>query len=282
MSRITAAAELSRDELEDAPEGEWLNTLLEKDNQLGRQVVSNINQNLPILNSPVSQLVDLTLVHGVSVTVKNPLSTPIRSVMAVACIGLSVDSTGKPTRGTYNLAMPQIEWHPSGKQNGSVVLTASYPAPMGDVQLSAPSNASIATSGEVFLQWGTAVVGVGSMSFSSGAPTKITCGVAGKIEVWGQLSWAGAAASTRRDCKLFLTNVQQASSIQPGTGGFVFQQASTFLNVVAGDYVELKANHDSATTPLSCAAGDVFLKARYAAPAADTTGKVTLFFAGGE
>lgn len=125
MSRITAAAEVDAGSLEGADQEPWPK-FIEQYNELGRQVVANINQNGPLLDCPTSKLVEYDLLHGASVTIKNPLAVPIKSIMAVSCIGLSVDSTGKPTRGVYNLARPSLEWHNSTKGDGSVVVTPYY------------------------------------------------------------------------------------------------------------------------------------------------------------
>ncbi len=130
MSVITASPEIDISALEGAPDEEWLRKFNESYNELGRQVVANANQNTPFLNSPVSMIKPYDLVHASSVTIQNPLSVPIRAIYPVACVGLSVDSTGKPTRGVYNLAMPDIEWHNSTRNDGSVVITAQFQAPL--------------------------------------------------------------------------------------------------------------------------------------------------------
>ena len=286
MSRITAAAELTRDELKDAPDEEWIDTLLEKDNQLGRQVVSNINQNLPFLNCPTSKLNDpLVMVHGVPLTIKNPLNTPIRSVMAVACIGLSVDSTGKPTRGTYNLGLPQIEWHPSGKQDGSVVVTANFPPPTGSIiaYRNAALSQSVAASSLAFDT--VESQGVGGLSLSSGS---ILCASAGIVQGSFVVAWTLSILGTFRYAhfqKNAVGSLYGLSVLGPmGAAGTATTNNGTGrIPVAAGDVINVRTGQDSGgALALEVATQRVRVDAQYVAPPVGTTGKVTLFFAGGE
>lgn len=130
MSVITASPEIDISQLEGAPDDEWLRKFNESYNETGRQVVSAINRRMPFTDCEISTIRPYNLVHAQSVTIKNPLTVPIKAVYPVACVGLSVDSTGKPTRGVYNLAMPSIEWHNSTEGDGSIVVTAQYQPPL--------------------------------------------------------------------------------------------------------------------------------------------------------
>lgn len=293
MSRITAASELGKDELTDPPEEDWLNQKLEHDNELGRQIVSNINQNLPFLNSQVTKLGDpLTLVHGASVTVKNPLSVPIRSVIAVACIGLSVDSTGKPTRGTYNLGLPQIEWHPSGKQDGSVVVTAIFPPPTsgsgaeGETQtisrvrsanqaLTSPNAVNVTAAGSTTLTVGNWLVR-GAVGFNFAGTTSVTVLQASVSKTTGAVSAADTIAVPTAGEYRHLQNM-------PATvlgGDFVIPIPAYLASVSVDTPLFLVA---AATFSISTASCFGFLQAQRVIPyQTGVTGKVTLFFAGGE
>lgn len=291
MSRITAATELSRDELTDAPEEDWLNQKLEHDNQLGRQVVSTINQSLPILNSPTSQLVSLQLVHAASVTVKNPLSVPIKSVMAVACVGLSVDSTGKPNRGTYNLGLPQIEWHQSGKEDGSVIITTTFPSPVTAAKtisrtrtnataLTSPNALNVGTTTSIVLTPGLWRLS-GGVGFVHTATTSITNYLAGVS--------ATSATLPATDTTMLPTNGEvMATWSQPAT---VPNTGSGSANTVTLPTYEVDVAQGS-TRELFLIARGIFtvaalsafgyLEARYRGMPSGTMGQVTLFFAGGE
>lgn len=283
MSRITASAELSKDELQDAPEEEWLNTLLEHDNELARQVVANINQNLPILDSPTSKLVPFNLVHGASVTIKNPLSVPIRSVMAVACVGLSVDSTGKPTRGTYNLGLPQIEWHPSGKEDGSVVVTANYPAPSSGSGSQGEYISSYILPANAIALTNNIPVNVGSVTLTPGA---------WDISVLTHYGFGTGVTGTLWQAAYNTVSATMPTSAT--TAGDSLSYTSTSPTAAADTPIVVPARREVVTvaTPYYSVARALFsvgspkvfgrISAVRAIPyLTGTTGKVTLFFAGG-
>ena len=101
----------------DLPDEEWPDTWLEFQNGFNRQVLSAIAQTLPIGNSDLVRFKDVDLIHGTVASITSPLGqgVPIQQIIPVGCLGVTVDSTGNPTRSYYNLAVPQIEWHLSSK-----------------------------------------------------------------------------------------------------------------------------------------------------------------------
>lgn len=122
MSLVTTPAEITRDSLPDAPDEEWFGNFLEFDNARGRQLVAAVNA------TRETALVDVDLVHGTSTPRANPLSVPIAGIYPVRCFGVNVDSTTlQPNGGFYSLGMPDIEWHPSTRNDGSVLVTATFP-----------------------------------------------------------------------------------------------------------------------------------------------------------
>ncbi len=125
MSRITASSELKRSDLKGAPEDRWIDDLLEFVNTANRQVFAAFDRAITTLENTVDAAIVVDLVHGVQTPQQNPLDVPIQGIFPMRCQGVNVDSTGKPTKGTYVLGMPRIDWVPSN--NGGALITATYP-----------------------------------------------------------------------------------------------------------------------------------------------------------
>lgn len=191
---VTSSNELTRDSMPDLPDEEWPDTWLEFQNGFNRQVLAAITQALPFGNSDLARFKDVDLVHGVASSITSPLGqgVPIQQIIPVGCLGVTVDSTGNPTRAYYNLAVPQIEWHlsskPDGGGNNQALVTARYPdstdTALGQIQSVAMSQASPVT-----LATNTpALVGTGATSVS------LSAGV--KYQLSGALGFTPTATTT--------------------------------------------------------------------------------------
>ncbi len=71
--KLGNARRLAREDLSDAPPGEWLDKALEVINQSNEQTTQALQQNLTFADNTTSGLVTYRLTHGVPLTVKNPL-----------------------------------------------------------------------------------------------------------------------------------------------------------------------------------------------------------------
>jgi hypothetical protein len=127
MAKITAAQEMALEAMPDAPDEEWLRALVDHGNSVDRQVVGAFQRQITTEDNTTSRAKDLNLVHGVPVTVANPLDVPIQGIYAIGCTGLEVGTDGKPNGGIYDLATPEIVAKPSTKSDGSWIVTAYYP-----------------------------------------------------------------------------------------------------------------------------------------------------------
>ncbi len=125
--RITAPNEIQRDDLDGAPDGPWFDALIEYVNAINRQVVAALDRNITTEDNTVDKAIVVDLVDGVRTPQKNPLAVPIEGILPVRCSGVNVDSAGRPTRGTYELGMPRIDWVPS--KDGGAFITATFPTP---------------------------------------------------------------------------------------------------------------------------------------------------------
>ncbi len=262
--RITASPEISTDELEGADAEPWPK-FIEQYNELGRQVVANINRSGPFLDCPTSRLISLDMVHAASVTVKNPLDVPIKSIAVVSCVGLSVDSTGKPTRGVYNLGYPTLEWHNSTKADGSVVITPNYPPPLGLVDLWRSTSQSSAVSTVTPVQWtndmlslpavGTLVTS-GNFTYdittTSGSPavnSQINCLASGRVRISAGAFLDNSTVGSFRQMwvqKNSISTTRYMSSLGPPAGYFGVA-GSGEIAVAAGDYLQLVVQQDAGT-----------------------------------
>lgn len=102
-SKLSSLSRLSRDDLAGAPE--WVDTLLQSSNEFQEQATNRINQDLL-----VGTFDDVELVHAKEKKVRNPYGSDLQCVTAGKCVGLSVDSAGKPSGGVYTLSTPRIDW----------------------------------------------------------------------------------------------------------------------------------------------------------------------------
>lgn len=129
MSKVTAPAILTREALPDAPEGQWVDTLLENTNSFQDQVRTVLQNGLSIGDNTPWKFQDYNLKHGIETEIKNPFDDPamaIKKISVARAVGITLDSTGKPDGGTYTIMQPQIGWRPSGKPSGSVFVTVQY------------------------------------------------------------------------------------------------------------------------------------------------------------
>ncbi len=123
---VVSASELSREALTDAPEGEYINVMLENSNSFVRQTVKAFRRGITTEdNTPNTEKV-LNLTHDVEVEVANPMDVPVKGIYALQCEGLTLDSMGAPTGAVYSLNKPHISWRPTGKESGSVYVKATY------------------------------------------------------------------------------------------------------------------------------------------------------------
>lgn len=126
MANITASWQTPLESLPDAPDEQWVQSIVNRSNVFDRQVATAFQGGININGNTTSATKDMTLVHGQSVTVANPLSVPIQGIFAIACVGLEVGSDGKPNGGIYDLAIPSLQAAPSTRGDGSWVIQASY------------------------------------------------------------------------------------------------------------------------------------------------------------
>lgn len=126
MSRITTTDEITRDQLRDAPDDQWIDDLISAQNEINRQVIRSFNGQIDISSNTTSGFIDLKMKHGVQYTVRNPLRVPIQGIVPIKAVGLGVNSDGSLTRAVYQIGTPQLQWSPTGKPDGSVYVTSQF------------------------------------------------------------------------------------------------------------------------------------------------------------
>ncbi len=128
MSTVSSPGELTREAMPDAPEGEWLDVMLQNRNEFIRQAVKAFKNGITNKDNTPNKEKELNLEHGVEYEVSNPMDVPVKGLYPLQCEGLSLDSMGVATGSTYALDMPTISWRPTGKPSGSVYVKATFPA----------------------------------------------------------------------------------------------------------------------------------------------------------
>ena len=128
MGDFQSPGQLSREGMPDAPDGDWLDAILQNYNQTQRQLLSNIKRGLTTKQNTTSDEKQLNLVHNVEIACANPLDVDVVGIWACACVGLTLDSTGAPIPGAvYALDTPIISWRPNPlSKNGGVLVKATY------------------------------------------------------------------------------------------------------------------------------------------------------------
>lgn len=127
MTVLTSQGELTREALTDAPEGQYLDTILQSYNDFRRNVTSVLQNGSNVADNSTSGEKQLLLTHNVEVAIANPLKVPVRGVVPVQCQGVVLNTDGSPTSSTYALDMPTISWRPNPlSTNGGVLVKATY------------------------------------------------------------------------------------------------------------------------------------------------------------
>jgi hypothetical protein len=206
MSKLTSIPRVSRDDLQGAPE--WMDQYLQVANEFQEQATNRLNKDLV-----VAKFFDLELTHGEEKPIKNPFDQTIpNGVSHVACQGVEVDSSGKPTGKLYPLGVARLDWRVIQTRPGQpqrLGITAHY-----DLEHSEPcliktksGNQSINNNTE------TALTGFDTTTYSRGSVitdngSVFTVSEAGTYQVHLQLQWAG--------------------------GGVTYSALETYLNVTGG------------------------------------------------
>jgi len=283
--KITSAASLTREGLPDAPEGEWLDTLLDKTNTMDDQVARAFSGGFSIGDNTPWKFVPLNMVHGVEYKVKNPFadpSMPVKMISVASAVGLVLGGDGKPTGSTYTLVQPQLGWRPTGQPDNSVFIAVQYAPPLGNIRTFVNAVQSINNGGaSTPRQWNGVIHQVGTnLTWSSGANTKVTCVMAGLVEVSFQILFASAAGGYREAyaIKNAAVGPYPAYDLTPG-GTFAGMSSTGQYLVAAGDYLTTNVFQNSGGALNTDAAVDAMC-ASYVAPDPATTARVTLLFQG--
>lgn len=167
MTVLTSQGELTREALTDAPEGQYLDTILQTYNDFRRNVTSVLQNGSNVADNSTSGEKQLLLTHNVEVAIANPLKVPVRGVLPVQCQGVVLNTDGSPTSSTYALDMPTISWRPNPlSTDGGVLVKAAYNLNHAQPCLirTASSVQSIPHGGS-----GTALTGWNTTAFSRGS-----------------------------------------------------------------------------------------------------------------
>lgn len=253
-----------------------------------RRVIRQIQDNIDRINQRFAVVEDIELDHGVATDVVSPFAgskLTVKSVVPVYCLGVNAT-----TGATYTtLGMPRIDWQPSITAEDKVTLTAMYPAPQGVAILYKSSNQTLGHGASVPITFDVNNVLSGDLSHSTTSNTdRVICNRAGFVEVFydacfafntsGQrLSWVTVNDSAIIRCGLMRKIPNQLNLHQDSAGGF--------LEVAAGDYVNLYCNQSSGgdldVVGDGSGGNSMHLRIRYCDGPVDARGRLTLLFIAG-
>lgn len=288
MSKVNSPAILTRDSLPDAPEGAWIDTMLDSANSFNDQVRTFAQNGFSIDDNSPWKFVTLNLQHGIEYEIKNPFndtSTAVKSVIVSKALGLGIAADGRPDGNTYPITQPQIAWRPSGKPSNSVFVTVQYPPPLGAASMTRLATQSGIAQGVVTpINWTDIELLQGAISWVSGANTRLTFASAGRVLISAGLQWNfSVPGGTYREFTIRVSNgrkVAFAFDAIAGGSAFVAKTFAGEYSVVPGDFANVTVAHDSGTAGeiLADANNRPFFQARYVAPDPSTTARVELLF----
>jgi hypothetical protein len=136
VSKVSSPPILNKESMPDAPEGEWLDRILDYSNGFNDQVAKALRNGVTLSDNTPYKTQSYILKHGVETEIVPPLAKglSIKGVSVMQCEGIEVDATTqKPTGKVYSLALANpINWRPSGKPSGSIYVTANYGGNIGE------------------------------------------------------------------------------------------------------------------------------------------------------
>lgn len=295
MTKVNSPAIITREALPDAPDGEWLSTLLDAKNGFDDQVGRTLRNGITIGDNTTWKFVDVNLQHNVELEIKNPFddqSVQPASVTIVKCVGIVTDAvTGKPTGSTYKLSHPVLDWRPTGKPSNSVFVSARYFPPSGKLQLSKTANQSVndtTVTGSTDIIWESVDSNIGDgFSFTPGT-ANIICNYAGLIEAHHTTRFMSVASTefliTRFNLDALGTQYGELRLPDSNPNGASSQSMTTFVSVprsLEGTTLRLNVAHrNTGSLPRNVAANLTFSVFRYVEPDPGVTGRVTLLFMG--
>lgn len=287
MTKLSSLRRLSREDMQGAPE--WVDQLLQASNEFQEQATGALGRDLLVGTSDTFELK-----HAAERIIKNPYGDALEGVEAVRCIGINVDSSGKPTGTTYALAQPRISWrHVQARpgEDARIGVTACFSPPHGNIDVRRNAAQTIAAGAGDPVQFDTSESAAGDLSCdvatTTGTPptnSQIACAKAGKVLVTASATFDTSGAAVKR----FWLQINNSSSVRWGFStstitGYYGVTVSAIVPVAAGDYIQLIASHSDVAGVALLSGADVGprLQARYAEPPSSTTGRVTLRFDGG-
>ncbi len=282
-AKLSSLPRISREDLQGAPA--WVDPLLQASNEFQEQATAQINRNLL-----TGVLGDYKFVHGAELQIKNPLGDIPKGISAVRCQGLEVDSSGKTTGKFYDLDVDTLRWRAVQTQPGQpqrIGVTVLFSPPFGSIDVQRTSNFSVAYNSATAMQWTSVLKQYGTtLSWSSGANTKVTCSAAGRVSVSTDLVLYDTAAGGWRETYWKKNGAAPVYGYDLTPGGvYAATSGSGEVDVSVGDYFELYLFQNQtaavALNALASSANPIQGIIRYISPPSTATGRVTLRFDGG-
>lgn len=275
MSKITAAAILTRDALPDAPEEQYIDTMLENTSSFQDQTRSILQNGFSVNDNTPWKRVPYVLKHGIETEIKSPFddpAMPITDIFVSRTVGLSVDSTGRPDGGTYSLAQPTLSWRPSGKPSGSIYVTVQYAPPQpitvrGFLPFTSP--VTIPTGGATVVDVTSIPLAPGDWMVSAVA-SFIAAAITG-ARLTASVTTASATNGTIGDNRVDTPTVPTTNATQ----SLVIPDYRITTSTAVTAYLTANSNHSAGTLTVGGRISAVCI-----APDPATTGRVTLFFVG--
>lgn len=280
MTVLTSQGELTREALTDAPEGQYLDTILQSYNDFRRNVTSVLQNGSNVADNSTSGEKQLLLKHNVEVAIANPLKVPVRGIIPVQCDGITLNTDGSPTSSNYALDMPTISWRPNPlSTNGGVLVKATFEPLSTSGYVGEAARSYVAFASRTALVNATAKT-ITSLSLTPGDwDISMVAGIGGGA-MTGTALYASISTATNTLTADYCDNVVEFGVMPTALAGSYITIPSyrVSVSVTTTYYLVVQANFTVAASP---GAWGRISATRVKPYATGITGKVNLFFYGG-
>jgi hypothetical protein len=280
VKKLSSIPRLSREDLANAPE--WVDQLLAVSNDFQEQATQRINEDL-ILGQHAR---GIEFVHGIERRIRNPYGSDLEGIDAIRCIGIDVDSAGKPNGGTFELDVAGLRWRHIQSRPGEPSLVGvtllydlAHTEPMLIRTASATQNVANNTLTDM-TGWNTTETSRGAVISDDG--TTFTVTEAGTYAITLAAGFTGGSTYSAADVWIDQGGTARAENYLPApfTDGPLLT-TSTVLSLAAGGTFKARAFQTNAATATRTLRANRRITIHRLCSDETPRGRVTLRFDGG-
>jgi hypothetical protein len=287
--KFDAAKKLLREDMPDAPAGEWLDKALESINRNNEQTAAAFQGGISFAGNTTSGYLTERFTHGVEKKITNPLKVRPVGIEAVRVIQVA--------GGSAILARPDVSWKfvagSDPKAQDQIAITCAFPPPPNKLRVYKTSDQAIPHNNERQVTWDATDFVIGTFAYTTaGVFTAPESGILDLRYVL-QLDATGVAAGDYLGG--FWRNTTQSNKrygstrmgVPTAAGGTPMVTGAGLASVTKGDTLTVQArqgnaggldkNLDSDSTIVQ----GCFAELSYVSPLPSYTADVVLFFHGG-